>query len=91
VRALLLSACRLAEMSDLQGHEIDGDVIVAPAERVKTKTEHVIPITAALAGLLGAGDGFRFSTNGGARPFSGSAKQSASWTGSSPSSARRTV
>ena len=30
VRALLLSACRRSEMSDLQGHEIADDVIVVP-------------------------------------------------------------
>jgi hypothetical protein len=46
-------------MGRLQGSEIDGDAIVAPAERVKTNTEHVVPITTALAGLLGEGDGFR--------------------------------
>ena len=46
-------------MGRLQSSEIDGDAIVAPAERVKTNTEHVVPITTALAGLLGEGDGFR--------------------------------
>ena len=30
VRALLLSACRRSEMGDLEGSEIDGDVIVVP-------------------------------------------------------------
>jgi hypothetical protein len=35
-------------MAGLQGSEIDGDVIVVPGERVKTKAEHVVPITTAL-------------------------------------------
>ena len=60
VRALLLMACRRSELGDLQGSEIDGDSIVVPAARVKAGSEHVMPITRALAGLLGDGEGFRF-------------------------------
>jgi integrase len=71
VRALLLSACRLNEMAGLQGVEIDGETIVVPAERVKTKVVHAIPITAALAPLLGSGPEYRFATNGGATSFQG--------------------
>src|SRR5262245_51453721 len=63
VRALLLSASRLREISDLQWSEVEpsgkGDrALIVSAERVKTNAEHVIPVTAALAMLLGErGDG----------------------------------
>ena len=74
VRALLLSACRLNEVAQLSRSEIDDDTAIIPAERVKTKTEHVIPITPALAALIGKGDGFLFSTDEGGSPFSGFSK-----------------
>ncbi len=78
LRALLLSACRLNEIARLSRPEIDGDLAVIPAERVKTKVEHVLPITPALADLIGtqgdaAGD-YVFSTDGGFSPFSGFSK-----------------
>jgi integrase len=78
VRALLLSACRLNEVAGMQWPEIVDGVAAVPAERVKTKTEHVVPITPALADLIGKqGDGegdFVFSTDGGFSPFSGFSK-----------------
>jgi integrase len=78
VRALLLSACRLNEIARLSRPEIDGDVAVIPAQRVKTKTEHALPITPGLADLIGTqGDGegdYLFSTDGGFSPFSGFSK-----------------
>jgi integrase len=58
-------------MAGLQGVKIDGEAIVVPAERVKTKVVHAIPITAALAPLLGSGPEYRFATNGGATSFQG--------------------
>jgi integrase len=70
LRALLLAGCRLSEMAELQGVEIDGDAILVPASRVKTKVAHAIPITAALAPLLGSGPDYRFSTSGGATAIS---------------------
>jgi integrase len=77
VRALLLSACRLNEIARLSDTEIDGDIAVIPAARVKTKAEHVLPITPALAALIGEGKGFVFSTDGGTSPFSGFSKAKA--------------
>jgi integrase len=75
VRALLLSACRLNEIACLQWSEIDGDMAVIPAERVKTKTEHVLPLTSDLAAWLGErSPGYVFSTDGGGSPFSGFSK-----------------
>lgn len=74
VRALLLSACRLNEVARLSRSELDDDAAIIPAERVKTKTEHVLPITPALAALIGEGEGFLFSTDEGGSPFSGFSK-----------------
>jgi integrase len=86
VRALLLSAGRLREVSDLQWREVEppgkGDrALIVSADRVKTKAEHVIPITHALAAVIGersedAGD-FVFSTNDGYKAFSGFSKAKA--------------
>ncbi len=83
VRALLLSAARLSEISRLQWPEVEPSTkidraLVISTERVKTKVEHVIPITPALGALIGersedAGD-FVFSTDGGFKPFSGFSK-----------------
>jgi integrase len=78
VRSLLLSAARLNEVAGLQWPEIEGDVAVVPPERVKTKTEHVIPVTDQLAAQIGtriedAGD-YVFSTDGGYRQFTGYSK-----------------
>jgi integrase len=78
VRALLLSGARLNEISCLQWPEIDGATLTVPAERVKTNTEHVVPITPGLANLIGkrgedTGD-FVFSTDGGFSSFSGFSK-----------------
>src|SRR5262249_52962618 len=75
VRSLLLSAARLNEIAGLLWSEIDNETAVVPAERVKTKTEHVVPVTPDLAAQLGERDsGFVFSTDGGGSPFSGFSK-----------------
>jgi integrase len=74
VRALLLSACRLNEVAGLSWREVEVDKIIIPADRVKTKTEHVVPLTPELAAQLGErGTGFVFSADGGS-PFSGFSK-----------------
>ncbi len=83
VRALLLSAARLSEISRLQWPEVEPSTkldraLLIATDRVKTKVEHVIPITPALAALIGeraedSGD-FVFSTDGGFKPFSGFSK-----------------
>jgi integrase len=75
VRSLLLSAARLNEIACLRWSEIDKNFAVIPAERVKTKIEHVVPITSDLALHIGERDsGFVFSTDGGSSPFSGFSK-----------------
>jgi integrase len=75
VRALLLSACRLNEVAGLSWREIDIEKAVIPAERVKIKTEHVVPLTPEFAAQLGErSGGFVFSTDGGGSPFSGFSK-----------------
>jgi integrase len=80
VRILLLSGARLNEMGRLQWPEIVGDVAIVPSSRTKTKLDHVVPITEAMAVLIGkpadAGD-FVFSTDHGATPFSGFSKAKA--------------
>jgi len=83
VRALLLSAARLSEISWLQWAEVEpantaNRALIVAASRVKTSTEHVVPITPALGELIGergedAGD-FVFSTDGGHKAFSGFSK-----------------
>lgn len=75
VRALLLSAARLNEVAGMSWREIDEEKAIVPAERVKTKTEHVIPLTPDLAAQLGEHhSGFVFSTDSGATCFSGFSK-----------------
>jgi len=78
LRALLLSACRLNEVAGMQWPEVDGDQITIPAERVKTKTEHVVPITKELAAIIGKDEPeagpFIFSTDFGARSLSSFSK-----------------
>ncbi len=77
VRTLLLSGARLNEMGRLQWPEIVGDVAIVPSSRTKTKTDHVVPLTPAIAEQIDkpadAGD-FVFSTDHGATPFSGFSK-----------------
>lgn len=77
VRMLLLSATRLNEMARLQWTEIVHDVAIVPAVRTKTKIDHAVPITPAMAELFGergeAGH-YVFSTDHGHRPFSGFSK-----------------
>jgi integrase len=75
VRALLLSAARLNEMAGMSWREIDAEKAIIPAERVKTKIEHVIPLTPDLATQLGERSSeFVFSTDSGGTCFSGFSK-----------------
>jgi integrase len=77
VRVLLLSGARLNEIARLQWPEISGDVAMVPASRSKTKLDHAVPITPAIAEQIGepgeAGD-FVFSTDHGETSFSGFSK-----------------
>jgi integrase len=87
VRTLLLSAQRLREISRMQAAERTGDVWVIGAGRYKTKVEHAVPLVAAVRKLIDAEllrgqpkgakprkTGFVFSSDGGARSFSGFSK-----------------
>jgi integrase len=76
VRALLLTAQRRDEVARMSWPEIEGNVWVIPAERYKSGNENVVPVTEAIAKLLGKPQkvGFIFSTTGGKLPFSGFSK-----------------
>lgn len=78
VRALLMSGARLNELARLQWEEIQGDALTVPAARCKTKADHTLPITPALASLIGMrgeDDGeYVFSTDSGGSSFSGFSK-----------------
>jgi integrase len=60
VRLLLLSGCRANEIAGLRFDEIYSDRIVLPAERVKNKRTHVVPLTATMRVIL---EGRRRSTD----------------------------
>jgi len=80
VKLLLLSGQRRNEIARLQWSEIDmGEgVIVLPAERMKAKRPHEVPLSPAMAELLGTitrdRGSYLFSTTRGASPVSGFAK-----------------
>jgi integrase len=81
VRMLLLTMTRRNEAADMSAAEIEGDLWTIPAERYKTKLDHVVPLTAQAKALIGEkpkgfkGNGwFVFTTTDGARPFSGFSK-----------------
>jgi integrase len=78
VRTLMYSAQRRDEIARMQWKEIDGDVLVVPAERYKTKRDNLVPLTPKLKELLEAQPrhancAYVFSTNG-KTPFSGFSK-----------------
>lgn len=45
VRALLLTACRRQEVGGMHWAEIEGDVLVVPAARMKSRRPHEVPLT----------------------------------------------
>ena len=53
IRTLLLTATRRDEGANMRWDEIDGDTWTIPAARYKTKTDHAIPLTAAVRALIG--------------------------------------
>ena len=53
VRLLLLTGCRANEIAGLSWDEVYSDRIVLPAERVKNKRTHVVPLTATMRAILG--------------------------------------
>ena len=74
LRFILLTATRRSEALYAKRSEIVGAEWTIPAERYKTKIDHLIPLSqAALAIAQGSGDGFIFTANGkqaiGVTPF----------------------
>lgn len=81
VRALLLTAARRSEVAGMNSVEIEGDLWTIPAERCKTKLDHVVPLTPQAKALIsGKPEGFEgnawfiFSNTGGKLAFSGFSK-----------------
>jgi integrase len=75
VRALLLTGQRLRMVSNLPWSEIEGSEWTVPPERNKTGLDHLVPLTATVAALIGPkGKGYVFSSDGGKTPFSGFSK-----------------
>jgi integrase len=68
------------EMESLSRDDFKGDAWTCPAERMKGKLEHLVPVTDALRELIGEQSKdwrkqpYVFSTTGGMRPFSGYSK-----------------
>jgi integrase len=85
VKCLLLTATRRNESADMSVTELDGDLWTVPADRYKTKLDHVVPLSAAAAELIRAqapkkpskNAHFVFSTTDGTKPFSGFSKAKA--------------
>jgi integrase len=81
IRLLLLTGCRRGEIASLSWGEIDRErgLIVIPAARFKSGSEHHVPIIADVAALLDAlpryksGD-YVFTTTFGRRPIGGFSK-----------------
>jgi len=72
VRLLLLTGCRREEIGGLRWDEIDGDRLVLPAARTKTKVMHEVPLTAlASAQLPSRVDGREFVFGRGEGGFAG--------------------
>ena len=88
VRVLLLTAVRRTEAARMACHEVEhlrrddfeGEVWTCPAERMKGKHDHVVPLTSAVWDIIGErmngtkSRPFVFSTSDGQKPFSGYSK-----------------
>jgi integrase len=75
VRLLLLTAQRRNEVGLMRAEEIDGDTWIIPAERYKTGTPNVVPLTNEARLWIGSREvGYMFSSNGGKRAFNGYSK-----------------
>lgn len=76
IQALMLSGQRLREISNARWPEIDGSSLNIPAERMKGKTAHSVPLTPRMMTLLddlprfASGD-YLFSMSSGKRPICG--------------------
>lgn len=78
VRFLLVTGQRLRMASNLPWSEIDGDEWTVPPSRNKTGVDHLVPLTATAAALIGPkGRGYVFSSDGGKTSFKGFSKAKA--------------
>jgi integrase len=73
VRELLLTVQRRNEVANMHSDEIDAATWIIPAERYKTGSPNVVPLTETAQQWI-KGKGYIFSTTGGKRPFSGFSK-----------------
>jgi integrase len=79
-RVLLLTGQRLREIAEAQWGEIKDGTLTVPAERMKGKIAHAVPLTSAVADLLNnvpKFEGFIFTTRGGEVAVSGFSKAKA--------------
>jgi integrase len=81
VKSLLLCATRRTESARMHSAELEGDLWTIPADRYKTKLDHVVPLTATARALIGEkpaegqkSSWYIFSTTNGEKPFSGFSK-----------------
>lgn len=77
VRFILLTATRRNEAADMADSELSGDDWTVPADRYKTKLDHVIPLSQAARALLASIprlDGIPYVFTTGDRPISGFSK-----------------
>src|SRR5262249_62261454 len=51
---LSLSGQRRSEIAHLRGSEVDGDVLALPAERMKGKQAHAVPLSTQAAAIIAA-------------------------------------
>jgi integrase len=78
IKTLLHTACRRSEVSNMHTREFDGDTWTIPAERMKGKLPHVVPLVSAIKKLLPEREtGFVFSSDNGRTSFSGFGKAKA--------------
>jgi integrase len=54
IKLLALTACRAAEIGDLRWSEISNGQILLPADRVKNKRAHIVPLSGAAAAIIEA-------------------------------------
>ncbi len=76
IRALMLSGQRVRELSGSRWPEIENDVLTVPAERMKAKRKHSLPLTSCMLELLNkvprfTGGDYIFTVSGGVRPVGG--------------------
>jgi integrase len=79
VRSLIRTGQRLSEIAEMRWSEIGGATLTIPAERMKNRRVHALPLTPRMQELLASlprfeGGDFVFSTTYGKRPVSGHSK-----------------